>query len=791
MAVGDMDDSAGVFCTGSGLTMFMDGFTSSLRHRWWRFSPATQRRRTPPGCLMLFFDAWTLTSEAKFVGACAGVACVAAAVEAVGALRRVRATHHVANSNDSFVVKLETACLYGVQLTMGYFLMLAVMTYSSEIFASAVSGIVAGHLLFRNWGKCDWSRCSCLGPTKPDLSSAMEGCCGGFDDAPQYQLIVDDVEQPPFPADSLGFSVPAMTCESCVTTVRTSLLACAGVQAVRIDLNTKTVVVYGRCNLFVLVAALDRIRGARGIQSGRNFGFGELKASLDGEFFGRSRTVEALLLAVVAREHAYVEGPPGCGKTQLAERVGKALGLRYWAYQFHRDTRLSEIVGDAAIERERRGEIVRQRSIRGGLLTAEVAVLDEVSRAPGEALNALLRTLIERTDDAGAPLPLASCFATGNPPSEDHYNEALDPAALDRFAVHARSADLENAARVIEARATGSGAVEPSGRVDAAAAIAAAARIELDETMRGIFLRFVRELRGNVSALCGWSDRTLLGKSCKLVRAAAVLDGQKSAKPRHLLALAHLFDFRVLPRDRPKIDDLLAAVVADAPTDDDDEDGGNFSFSEKRRQSAGSVAVLPRQGQAQTYLDARAAAADIDRLSTTKRRKESIRVLTRRLVRAAMRGRRRARRGRAENSTGLPLDFDYAANARVAASVECGGLANVESAPRRVLDDLQRRRHDARRDHVVLVTDGQPTEGSIDDLRKQVDRAAALGICVHPVFIGHVSAMPDEFLRIAPLTSGALFHAPPRLPEDDDALLLRTTGQVTIDLVDQSSFLRR
>ncbi len=67
------------------------------------------------------------------------------------------------------------------------------------------------------------------------------------------------------------------------------------------------------------------------------------------------------------------------------------------------------------------------------LLTADVAVLDDISRAPGEALNVLLRLLNERRWHA-RPIPLLTAIATGNPTGAEFYNEPLDPATLDRFA---------------------------------------------------------------------------------------------------------------------------------------------------------------------------------------------------------------------------------------------------------------------------------------------------------------------------------------------------------------------
>jgi MoxR-like ATPase len=65
-----------------------------------------------------------------------------------------------------------------------------------------------------------------------------------------------------------------------------------------------------------------------------------------------------------------------------------ATDLDFFFYQLHRDTRLQELVGDAVIYREQDsegGEVIRQANRPGGILTAEICVLDDISRAPGEA----------------------------------------------------------------------------------------------------------------------------------------------------------------------------------------------------------------------------------------------------------------------------------------------------------------------------------------------------------------------------------------------------------------------
>lgn len=259
------DDSSDVFCHGSGTTMFMEGFTSSLRHRWWHFAPTTQRRHTVPLCLNLFFESWTLDTETKFVLACLGVVLLAVAVEALGAFRRVRAAMREAacrkrEKPSGWPHRLETAAVYGTQLVIGYFLMLAVMTYSSELFASAIFGIVLGHVLLRRLGVA-LGRLTCH--LKEDQPSSAPEHCSTYDDIADYRLVVDDdfanvSRGAPFP-QSLGLSIPAMTCDACVATVHNTLLACDGVAAVRVDLPNKRAFVHGATlDLLILCTALDR-----------------------------------------------------------------------------------------------------------------------------------------------------------------------------------------------------------------------------------------------------------------------------------------------------------------------------------------------------------------------------------------------------------------------------------------------------------------------------------------------------------------------------------------------------
>src|SRR5262249_42034598 len=151
-----------------------------------------------------------------------------------------------------------------------------------------------------------------------------------------------------------------------------------------------------------------------------------LRELLDRHVVGHDDAKHALLLALVCREHIYLEGPPGSAKTRMAELAARGASLGFFFYQMHRDTRLSELVGDVVLERrplaDAAGERIHQAIEPGGILTAEVCVLDDISRAPGEALNVLLRVLNERKFGE-RHIPLLTAIATSNPLRDEYYNE--------------------------------------------------------------------------------------------------------------------------------------------------------------------------------------------------------------------------------------------------------------------------------------------------------------------------------------------------------------------------------
>jgi MoxR-like ATPase len=303
-----------------------------------------------------------------------------------------------------------------------------------------------------------------------------------------------------------------------------------------------------------------------------------LRELLDRHVVGHDDAKHALLLGLLCREHVYLEGPPGTAKTRMAELIARGAGVRFFFHQLHRDTRLPDLLGDVVLERralERgAGERIVQRIEPGGMLTGEVCVLDDISRAPGEALNVLLRVLNERRFGA-EKLPLLCAIATGNPQTDDYYNEPLDPANLDRFALQLRvgsllqSQQLEAARALLDGFAAGSVEEHPDPppvltRAELDAAHAALVRVDVSSALKDALLELLRRLvvdHGCDESRALLTDRSFLVKAVKLVRGQALLAGRDRALPEDLHVLSFMTTFRVPAEVHAVVPELIAELV--------------------------------------------------------------------------------------------------------------------------------------------------------------------------------------------------------------------------------------
>jgi len=150
-------------------------------------------------------------------------------------------------------------------------------------------------------------------------------------------------------------------------------------------------------------------------------------------YVGSSRPVDTMLVALLARGHALLEGVPGVAKTTLVKAFATALGCSARRIQFTPDLLPADITGTYVLS-PREGTF----ALRAGPVFANVVLADEINRAPAKTQSALLEAMQERQvtiegDRFELPLPFL-VLATQNPVDlEGTY--PLPEAQIDRFLV--------------------------------------------------------------------------------------------------------------------------------------------------------------------------------------------------------------------------------------------------------------------------------------------------------------------------------------------------------------------
>jgi MoxR-like ATPase len=151
---------------------------------------------------------------------------------------------------------------------------------------------------------------------------------------------------------------------------------------------------------------------------------------------GRRRSLELVLIGILAGGHVLLEDLPGLGKTLIARSFARVLGLDFARIQFTPDLLPSDVTG-APLYDQRTGEMV----FRPGPVFTQLLLADEINRTPPKTQAALLEAMGEgQVSVDGQTRKLAAPFvvlATDNPIEyEGTYD--LPEAQLDRFLMRLR-----------------------------------------------------------------------------------------------------------------------------------------------------------------------------------------------------------------------------------------------------------------------------------------------------------------------------------------------------------------
>jgi MoxR-like ATPase len=280
----------------------------------------------------------------------------------------------------------------------------------------------------------------------------------------------------------------------------------------------------------------------------------------------RARTLEHVLVALLAEGHVLVEDYPGVGKTALARAIARSIDCQFARIQCTSDLLPADVVGSSVYDpRELRFEF------RPGPVFANVVLVDEINRASPKTQSGLLECMQERrvTVDV-ATHELARPFlvlATQNP-IEYEGTYPLPEAQVDRFMVRVSLGYPEPRAEaeMLAEHADGDLVQALAPVMSAAQLLAAqeeAKRVHASPALRGYIVRLLWCTREDRRVELGASPRAGL-MLLRAAKAHAMINGRDHALPDDVQALAEpvLAHRLVLAPECAR--ELAAEVVADA-----------------------------------------------------------------------------------------------------------------------------------------------------------------------------------------------------------------------------------
>ena len=258
-----------------------------------------------------------------------------------------------------------------------------------------------------------------------------------------------------------------------------------------------------------------------------------LKDNLSKVIRGKERSINQLLVALLADGHVLIEDLPGTGKTTLAKGLAVSLAARFSRIQFTPDLLPTDIVG-GMVYSAANGSF----TFRPGPVFAHIVLADEINRASPRTQAAMLEAMGERqVTTEGETRPLERPFlvlATQNP-VEYNGTYPLPEAQLDRFCMRLTMGypGLADELQILNDQATAP-PLESLRPVMDTASLAAAQRavraVEVEASVLEYIVRLVDRTRHDARLRLGASPRGSLDLR-RCAQAAALLEGRGAVRP--------------------------------------------------------------------------------------------------------------------------------------------------------------------------------------------------------------------------------------------------------------------
>ncbi|WP_374778573.1 AAA family ATPase (plasmid) [Streptomyces sp. NBC_01310] len=286
---------------------------------------------------------------------------------------------------------------------------------------------------------------------------------------------------------------------------------------------------------------------------------------LSEHFFEREDVVRTLIVAMLARQHSLVLGPPGTAKSELArELTGRIQGASLWEILLSKFTVPTRMFGPIDVAALSRGEY--RQIFDGRATTADIAFIDEIFKCSTAALNETLGFLNERLyhpENGGSPVvcPLISAITASNelPTGEDSaaiYDRLLVRMEVGYLADPSNFAALVRSAVTVPAQRTRTTIALEELQYAVSTAVPA---VDVPDVIVDAVCTLRAALRRQELIA---SDRRWR-QSVRLLQASAFLDGRTAVGEIDLAVLTHvLWDS---PAQRPTVErEVLQMVNPDA-----------------------------------------------------------------------------------------------------------------------------------------------------------------------------------------------------------------------------------
>lgn len=276
-------------------------------------------------------------------------------------------------------------------------------------------------------------------------------------------------------------------------------------------------------------------------------------SEFEGKTFEREELIRLIMLAIFCKQHIFLFGKPGVGKTYIARLASNVFGEgHYWEILMAHDTTTEQLMG--SLKKDENGQVYRDLS--DSMLDKPFPFLDEMFKGSNKVLNALLGPMLDRKYVEGRmtiDVPLVTLFGASNEFPEGEDIKPFEDRLMFRYNV-LRLEDWENKIKYNNGDFDQTPQFQNRFNIEDIDIIEKeSAKIEFSRVMLENYIRLQEAILKDGILI---SDRKFgPSQAVKVFRTSAYLNGRKSVDFSDLMLLKHIAWHSLV--DKKKLDEVL------------------------------------------------------------------------------------------------------------------------------------------------------------------------------------------------------------------------------------------